>query len=138
MENRILSPLEARILPWLVAVAFFMQTLDATILNTALPAMADSLHTNALQMQAVVISYMLTVALLIPASGWMTDRFGIRRVFMAAILVFTLGSLLCALSPSLPLITAARVVQASAAPYSRRWAGSAYSRPTRAKILSRC
>jgi EmrB/QacA subfamily drug resistance transporter len=140
MENRILSPLEARILPWLVAVAFFMQTLDATILNTALPAMADSLHTNALQMQAVVISYMLTVALLIPASGWMTDRFGIRRVFMAAILVFTLGSLLCALSPSLPLITAARVVQgiggALLAPVGRLSILKAYPREDLVSVLS--
>ncbi len=140
MQSRILSPLEARILPWLVAVAFFMQTLDATILNTALPAMAESLRTNPLQMQAVVISYMLTVALIIPASGWITDRFGIRRVFLVAIAVFTLGSLLCALSPTLPLITAARVVQgiggALLAPVGRLSVLKAYPREDLVSVLS--
>ncbi len=140
MENRILSPLEARILPWLVAVAFFMETLDATILNTALPAMAESLGNNPLQMQAVVISYLLTVALLIPASGWITDRFGIRPVFIAAFLIFGLGSLLCALAPSLPLITAARVLQGIGgsllAPVGRLSVLKAYPREELVAVLS--
>ncbi len=74
-----LTPRIARQLPWLVAVAFFMQALDGTILNTALPSMASSLNENPLRMQAVVIAYLLTVALLIPASGWIADRFGTRR-----------------------------------------------------------
>jgi EmrB/QacA subfamily drug resistance transporter len=95
----------------LVAVGFFMQTLDGTILNTALPAMAHDLGESPLRMQSVVIAYMLTVALLIPASGWLADRFGTRRVFLAAIALFTLGSLLCALSPRLPWLVAARVLQ---------------------------
>src|SRR5690606_5842985 len=90
----------ARLLPWLVAIAFFMQTLDGTILNTALPAMARDLAEDPLRMQGVVIAYMLTVALLIPASGWIADRFGTRRIFFSAILLFTLGSLLCAISGS--------------------------------------
>ena len=140
MQSQVLSPLEARVLPWLVAVAFFMQTLDATILNTALPAMAKSLNTNPLQMQAVVISYMLTVALLIPASGWITDRFGTRRVFLAAIIVFTLGSLACALSPTLPLITAARVLQgiggALLAPVGRLSVLKAYPREDLVAVMS--
>lgn len=101
----------ARILPWVVAIAFFMQTLDSTILNTALPTMAESLSTHPLQMQGVVIAYMLTVALLIPISGWLADHFGIRRVFLAAIAIFTLGSLSCALSPSLHILIASRVLQ---------------------------
>lgn len=100
-----------RWLPWLAAVAFFMQTLDGTILNTALPAMAESLGESPLRMQSVVVAYMLTAALLIPASGWLADRFGTRRVFLAAIALFSLGSLLCALSPRLPFLVAARVVQ---------------------------
>src|SRR5690606_17210814 len=91
----------ARLLPWLVAIAFFMQTLDGTILNTALPAMAADLAENPLRMQGVVIAYMLTVALLIPASGWLADRFGTRRIFCLAIALFTLGSLFCAISSSL-------------------------------------
>lgn len=101
----------ARLLPWLVAIAFFMQTLDGTILNTALPAMAADLAENPLRMQGVVIAYMLTVALLIPASGWLADRFGTRRIFCLAIVLFTLGSLFCAISSSLDQLVLSRVLQ---------------------------
>ncbi|WP_235689316.1 MFS transporter, partial [Aeromonas veronii] len=83
-------------LPLLAAVGFFMQALDGTILNTALPSMAETLGESPLQMQSVIIAYMLTVALLIPASGWLADRFGTRRIYLAAISLFTLGSLACA------------------------------------------
>jgi EmrB/QacA subfamily drug resistance transporter len=100
-----------RYLPWVVALAFFMQTLDTTILNTALPGMARDLGVDPLRMQATVVAYLLTVALLIPASGWLADRFGTRRVFLWAIALFSLGSLLCALAPSLPVLVAARVLQ---------------------------
>jgi len=100
-----------RILLWLVAVGFFMQTLDATIVNTALPAMASSLGESPLRMQSVVVAYSLTMAMLIPASGWMADRFGTRRVYVGAIVLFVIGSVLCALSPSLSGLVAARVVQ---------------------------
>jgi EmrB/QacA subfamily drug resistance transporter len=100
-----------RPLLWLVSASFFMQTLDATIVNTALPAMALSLGERALRMQSVVIAYSLTMAMLIPASGWLADRFGIRRAFLSAIVVFTGGSILCAASHSLLQLTAARVVQ---------------------------
>ncbi|MBV8500596.1 MAG: multidrug transporter subunit MdtD [Paucibacter sp.] len=100
-----------RFLPWVVALAFFMQALDITILNTALPGMAHALGENPLRMQAVVIAYMLTVALLIPASGWLADRFGTRTMFLWAIALFSLGSLACALSPTLALLVAARVLQ---------------------------
>ena len=106
-----LDPTTRRWLPWVVAIAFFMQTLDGTILNTALPTMARDLGESPLRMQSVVIAYMLTVALFIPASGWLADRFGTRRAFVAAVVLFSAGSLLCALSPSLPWLTAARVVQ---------------------------
>lgn len=101
----------ARLLPWVVAIAFFMQTLDGTILNTALPAMAGDLHEDPLRMQSVVIAYMLTVAILIPASGWLADRFGTRRLFFGAILLFSLGSLCCALSANLTQLVMARVLQ---------------------------
>ena len=96
---------------WLVAVGFFMQTLDATIINTALPAMAASLGESPLRMQSVVVAYALTMAMLIPASGWIADRFGTRRIFFSAIVLFALGSVLCALSHSLGQLVAARVVQ---------------------------
>ena len=96
---------------WLVAVGFFMQTLDATIVNTALPAMAQSLGESPLRMQSVVVGYSLAMAMLIPASGWIADRFGPRRVYLGAISAFVLGSVLCALSPRLDLLVAARVLQ---------------------------
>lgn len=98
-------------LPWIAAMAFFMQALDATILNTALPAIAQSLERSPLAMQSAVISYTLTVAMLIPVSGWLADRFGTRRVFMLAVTLFTLGSLACALSGTLTQLVIFRVIQ---------------------------
>ncbi|WP_281349389.1 multidrug transporter subunit MdtD [Paraburkholderia hayleyella] len=99
------------IMLWLVAMGFFMQTLDATIVNTALPAMADSLNELPLHMQSVVIAYSLTMAVMIPVSGWLADRFGTRRVFFSAILIFTIGSILCASAPTLDWLVLARIVQ---------------------------
>nr|WP_126358215.1 multidrug transporter subunit MdtD [Cedecea lapagei] len=98
-------------LPWIAAMAFFMQALDATILNTALPAIAHSLNRSPLAMQAAIISYTLTVAMLIPVSGWLADRFGTRRVFMLAVSLFTLGSFACAMSGSLTELVIFRVIQ---------------------------
>ena len=100
-----------RIMLWVVAVGFFMQTLDSTIVNTALPSMARSLGESPLRMQSVVIAYSLTMAVIIPASGWLADRFGTRTIFQTAIGLFVLGSLLCAWAPTLPMLAAARVVQ---------------------------
>ncbi|HEY7905034.1 MAG TPA: multidrug transporter subunit MdtD [Casimicrobiaceae bacterium] len=96
---------------WLVAVGFFMQTLDSTIVNTALPSMARSLGESPLRMQSVVVAYTLTMAALIPASGWIADRFGLRNTFLAAIALFTLGSIACAASPTLKALVASRVLQ---------------------------
>ena len=100
-----------RLLPWLVAVAFFMESLDTTILNTAVPAVAEALHVAPLSMKAVLTSYTLSLAVFIPVSGWVADRFGTRRVFSAAIALFTLGSLLCGLSSSIHVLVACRVLQ---------------------------
>jgi EmrB/QacA subfamily drug resistance transporter len=96
---------------WLVATAAFMQMLDTTIVNTALPSMAASLGESPLRMQAVVASYALAVAMLIPASGWLADRFGTRRVFIAAVVLFSVGSLACALSRGVTQLVASRVLQ---------------------------
>jgi len=96
---------------WLVSLGFFMQTLDSTIVNTALPAMARDMGESPLHMHSVIVAYSLAMAVLIPASGWLADRFGTRRVFMSAIGLFVLGSVLCALSPNLNLLVAARVIQ---------------------------
>lgn len=100
-----------RPLLWLVAAGVFMQMLDSTIVNTALPAMARDLGQSPLRMQAVVVAYALTVAMLIPASGWLADRFGTKRIFIAAVTLFTLGSLTCAFSQNLPQLVASRVLQ---------------------------
>ena len=69
-----------RLLPWLVAVAFFMQSLDTTILNTAVPTIAQAMNVTPLNMKSVLASYTLSLAVFIPISGWMADRFGTRRV----------------------------------------------------------
>lgn len=96
---------------WIVATGFFMQALDTTIVNTALPAMAQQLGVSPLAMQPVVVAYTLTMALLTPASGWLADRFGTRTVYFTAILCFVLGSLCCAGAHSLDQLVAARVLQ---------------------------
>ena len=100
-----------RLLPWLVAVAFFMQSLDTTILNTAVPAIAEAMAVTPLDMKSVLASYTLSLAVFIPISGWMADRFGTRRVFASAIGLFSLGSLLCGLSVNINMLVACRVLQ---------------------------
>ena len=105
------STTSKKLVPWLVAVAFFMEQLDTTILNTAVPAVAHALSVSVLSMKAVLASYTLALALFIPISGWMADRFGTRRVFASAIGMFTLGSLLCGLSTSIHLLVCCRVLQ---------------------------
>ena len=100
-----------RLLPWLVAVAFFMQSLDTTILNTAVPAIARAMDVTPLSVKSVLASYTLSLAVFIPISGWMADRFGTRRVFAAAIGLFTLGSVLCGLSTNIDMLVAFRVLQ---------------------------
>jgi EmrB/QacA subfamily drug resistance transporter len=100
-----------RLLPWLVAMAFFMESLDTTILNTAVPAIAHALDVVPLSMKSVLASYTLSLAVFIPISGWMADRFGTRRVFSSAIGIFTLGSFLCGISSNIHLLVACRILQ---------------------------
>jgi len=106
-----LHPASKRLLPWLVAVAFFMESLDTTILNTAVPAIAAALKVAPLSMKSVLASYTLSLAVFIPISGWMADRFGTRRVFASAIGLFTLGSFLCGISSDIHLLVACRILQ---------------------------
>jgi EmrB/QacA subfamily drug resistance transporter len=100
-----------RFMPWLVAVALFMENLDATIVNTAVPTMAASLQVTPLSLKGVLTSYTLCLAVFIPISGWMADRYGTRRVFTWAVALFTFGSLCCGLAQNSPMLVAARVVQ---------------------------
>ena len=95
----------------LVAGTFFMENLDGTILTTAAPSIGGSLGVPSVAVGITITAYLLTLAVLIPLSGWFTRRLGSRRVFLAAIAIFTLASVLCALSTSLPELTIMRVLQ---------------------------
>ncbi len=97
--------------PLIVGCALFMEMLDSTVIATALPAMAQSLHQDPIRLNLAITAYMLSLAVFVPISGWMADRFGTRTVFRAAIVVFTIGSVLCGLSGSLSTIVASRILQ---------------------------
>ncbi|MFZ5779066.1 MAG: DHA2 family efflux MFS transporter permease subunit [Pseudomonadota bacterium] len=129
-----------RLLPWLVAVAFFMQSLDTTILNTAVPAIARAMDVTPLDVKSVLASYTLSLAVFIPVSGWLADRFGTRRVFAAAIALFTLGSVLCGLSTSLEMLVACRVLQgaggAMMVPVGRMTLARTYDKPNLLRAMS--
>ena len=95
----------------IIATALFMENMDGTVIATSLPAIALDLHQDPIVLKLALTSYMLTLAVFIPASGWVADRFGARTVFCSAIIVFTLGSILCGASSSLSTLIAARVFQ---------------------------
>src|ERR1700689_2722397 len=97
--------------PFIIATALFMENMDGTVLSTSLPAIAADLHQNPIVLKLALTAYMLTLAVFIPASGWVADRFGARTVFCLAIAVFTPGSILCGASASLGALIAARVFQ---------------------------
>ncbi|MBV6545506.1 MFS transporter, partial [Ursidibacter maritimus] len=98
-------------LAWIAAMALFMQTLDATILNTALPAISRDLNESPLEMQLAIISYALSVALFIPLSGWLADKYGTLKIFCIAVSIFVIGSVACAISNTLDTLVLARVLQ---------------------------
>jgi len=104
-----------RYLPWLVATALFMEQLDSTIVNTGIPSMAASLGVTPLSLKAVATSYILALAVSIPVSGWLAERFGSRRIFLFALGMFTVSSVMCGLAPNASLLVAARVPQGIAA-----------------------
>ena len=105
------SPPSDRIVPLIVATALFMENMDSTVISTSLPAIAQALGTNPLALKLAVTSYLLSLAICIPASSWTADRFGTRNVFRTAIGVFVLGSIGCAASHSLEEFVLARIVQ---------------------------
>src|SRR6476646_8280105 len=100
-----------RIVPLIVAVALFMENMDSTIISTALPAIARDIGTNPLALKLAIPSYLLALAIFIPASGSPADRFGARNVFRGAIAIFMVGSIGCALAQSLGDFVIARFVQ---------------------------
>ena len=100
-----------KILPVIMATSIFMQMLDSTILNTALPSIAESLNESPLNMQNAIISYVLTLALFMPASGFLADKFGTRKTFILSLVLFSLGSVFCSLSQDLTQLVVSRVIQ---------------------------
>jgi EmrB/QacA subfamily drug resistance transporter len=96
---------------FIIATALFMENMDGTVISTSLPAIALDLHQDPIVLKLALTSYMLTLAVFIPASGWVADRFGARTVFCSAIVIFTLGSILCGASTSLQTLIGARVFQ---------------------------
>lgn len=109
-QHQALQP-QFRLLVLLVSIGFFMQALDTTIVNTAIPMMAASLDADPLKMHSIVVAYVLSVAACIPLSGWLADRFGVRNIYFLAIIIFSLASIGCALSHSLNQLIAYRILQ---------------------------
>jgi EmrB/QacA subfamily drug resistance transporter len=111
MKPNRLNLSEAQLAPLIVGCALFMEMLDATVISTALPAIAHSMHEDPIRLNLAITSYLLSLAVFIPVSGWMADRFGARTVFRTAIVIFTIGSMLCGMSHSLHQLVAARIAQ---------------------------
>lgn len=111
LTEPILARADKRVLLWLIAFSFFMQMLDSTIVNTATPSIARSMGIEPLDLRTALTSYTLALAVFIPLSAWLSDRYGTRAVFWWAIFIFTLGSLVCGLAPNLWTLVAARVLQ---------------------------
>lgn len=105
------NPILRRLIPLIVAFAFFMEQLDSTIITTAIPDIAHELGVKPLAMNLAITSYVLSLAVFIPVSSWFADRFGTRRVFAGALAMFTIGSGLCGLSSNLPSLVLMRVIQ---------------------------
>jgi EmrB/QacA subfamily drug resistance transporter len=99
------------VIPAIVATAFLMEQLDQTVIVTAIPSMAESLHTTPLSLNLAITAYVLSLAMFIPLSGWMADRFGARRIFALSLLVFTIGSILCGLATGFGTLIATRIIQ---------------------------
>ncbi|MGE4166434.1 MAG: MFS transporter, partial [Xanthobacteraceae bacterium] len=100
-----------RIVALIIAVALFMENMDSTVIATSLPAIAADIGASPLALKLALTSYLLSLAIFIPASGWAADRYGARTVFRAAIAVFMIGSIGCAISGSLTDFVIARIVQ---------------------------
>ncbi len=104
-------PTASRFLPMAMASALFMDLLDTSALGAALPTLARQFHTSPLQLKFALTAYLMTMAVFVPASGWLADRYGARRVFVNAVKIYLLGSLCCGLSDSVSTLVAARVLQ---------------------------
>ena len=109
-DDTIALPKPSLLIPIVVACSFFMEQLDSTIITTAIPAMANSLHVEPVRLSLAITSYILSLAVFIPISGWFADRYGSRRVFCSAIVIFTLGSALSGFATSLWMLVITRIL----------------------------
>ena len=100
-----------RIVPFIVSLSFFMEAVDSTIINTAIPAMSHSLSVEPVDLKVALISYLLSLAIFIPISGWLSDKFGVKKVFISALTIFTLSSLWCGFANNLTDLVIARFIQ---------------------------
>ena len=103
--------LPERIIPFIISLAFFMESLDATVLNSAIPVIAHSLQVHPINLKISLITYLLSLAIFIPISGWMADKFGVKKIFITAILIFTISSFFCGISTNIFELSAARFIQ---------------------------
>ena len=108
------APKAGWVAPAIIGSALLMQTLNATVLTNALPTMARALDVEPLRLNLAITMYMLASAVFLPISGWAADKFGARRVFLAAIALYALASAACGLAVSLPTLVAARIAQGAA------------------------
>jgi len=115
-------------IPFIISLAFFMEAVDSTILNTAIPAISRSLVVDPVDLKVALISYLLSLAIFIPISGWLADKFGAKKTFISALAIFTLSSLWCGFSDNLIELMIARFVQGF---------GSAFGMPVGRLILMR-
>jgi EmrB/QacA subfamily drug resistance transporter len=99
------------LLPWVISIAMFIDTLDSTIVTVAIPHIADSFNLNPIDLKLALTSYLLSLAVFIPISGWLADRYGEKRIFIFAVAIFTLSSILCAISNNLPFLVLSRMIQ---------------------------
>lgn len=133
-------PYRLKILPWVVGMAFFMQWFDTGALNTILPVVASDFGQNPMRMQSLVLGFMLTMILLMPVSGWLADKYGIRTVFMLAVTVFMAGSVLCAFSWKHGILLTGKIIQGAGGafllPLSRLAIIKSYSREKLTGLLS--
>ena len=107
-----LNPLSSKkMIPFIVSLALFMESVDSTIINTAIPSMAKSLLVNPVDLKIALISYLLSLAIFIPISGFIADKFGIKRVFITALFIFTLSSIWCGFAQNISSLVIARTIQ---------------------------
>ena len=100
-----------RLITFIISLSFFMESVDSTVINTAIPAISHSLHVDPVDVKVALISYLLGLAIFIPISGWLADKFGAKKIFITALFIFTLSSLWCGFCNHLMELIIARFVQ---------------------------